>query len=90
MHRPCTCLAPPCTERVLTSRARASLGGRLFELTLTLALTLSLTLALTPSRFFERYVNLSEALSFAGGSPTFAPGKTLTLALALALILTSW
>ena len=65
MHLPCTSL----------HRARASLGGRLFELTLTLALTLSLTLALTPSRFFERYVNLSEALSFAGGSPTFAPGQ---------------
>jgi len=65
MHLPCTSL----------HRARASLGGRLFELTLTLALTLSLTLALTLSRFFERYVNLSEALSFAGGSPTFAPGQ---------------
>ena len=65
MHLPCTSL----------HRARASLGGRLFELTLTLALILSLTLALTLSRFFERYVNLSEALSFAGGSPTFAPGQ---------------
>ena len=70
MHLPCTHLhlpCVPCTDHVLTSRAPPSLGGRLFELTLTLTLTLT--------RFFERYVNLSEALSFAGGSPTFAPGQ---------------